>query len=63
MNELRLPPIVPTSPTANPVTDSFAVNVMVRVASLVIEPDDTEFDQALAVMVILDALLSFTLTL
>ena len=60
LNELRLPPIAPTSPTAKPVTASLAVNVKVKVASLVNAPEETEFDPSDAVIVIIGLLLSFT---
>ena len=50
LNELRPPRIVATSPTAKPVTTSLAVNVIVRVASLVSDPEDTEFDPSVAVI-------------
>jgi len=40
------------------VTASLAVNVIDRVASLVSDPDATEFDPSVAVMVILGPVLS-----
>ena len=51
-NELKFPPITPISPTANPVTLSLAVNVIVNVASLVVELFNTAFDPSVAVIVI-----------
>ena len=62
LKELTLPPNVPISPIANPVTLSFAVKVTVNVASLVMELLATAFDPSVAVMVIMGLLLSFELT-
>ena len=53
LKELTLPPNVPISPIANPVTLSFAVKVRDKVASLVVELLATALDPSVAVMVII----------
>ena len=50
--KLTLPPNVSISPIANPVTFSFAVKVIVNVASLVVELLATAFDPSVAVIVV-----------